>query len=155
MIDTIYDEIGADSPNGGNNNPELFHDGLVPVGIDGQGFGYIDKNGNAVTEFKYKEACLFCYGRAAVCEEDEWGELTWHFIDNQGNTVSESYDKVTNFDGKIAAVYKDNKWGLIDQDGKVVLELDYEFMDNLLIDSKYRGFVFRHDGANEFYVISK
>lgn len=58
------------------------------------------------------------------------------FIDNKGNVVVDySYDDATEFNKYgFAAVKKDNLWGSINKEGKVVIEPTYQLEDNLVID---------------------
>ena len=97
---------------------------------DSNKYGYIDKNGKVVIDFKYDFASEFSEGLARVKKGEKYG-----YIDKNGNVVIDFiYDDADNFSDGLARVKQvikydsdknaENKemWKYIDKDGKVVLQ---------------------------------
>lgn len=97
-----------------------FSEGLAPAMKDDK-WGYIDKEGKVVIDFQYDGAMPFSEGRALVLKDDYMG-----FIDKKGNEVIPcEYENIgqEGFQNGVARVYnQDGEWGLIDRNGKVVVE---------------------------------
>ncbi len=122
VADTVYDDtkfyIGASSVSSG------FSEGLAPV-RKGDGWGYIDHNGNEVIEFKYKNAGLFRERLACVLTERGYG-----YIDVEGKMViAPAYDYGSEFHKGVAVVQSDGKYGFIGRDGSWLLEPAFDYID--------------------------
>ena len=80
---------------------------------------YLDKNGNLIENKNV-------LGSTSLLPRQENGK--WGFEDKQGNIKVETiYDMVTEFDSYgFAGIKKDNKWGVINSEGKVIQEPKYE-----------------------------
>ena len=79
----------------------------------------------------------------------------WTFEDLSGNVVENEYDKVTEFNEYgFAGIKKEGKWGVIDENGKVILEPVYEFQNNYEPD--FIGKFYKTEyGFGEFYYTDK
>ena len=100
-----------------------FTEGLAPVGLKGKK-GFIDKTGNIVIPFRYKDAGNFHDGLAAVKEGRRWG-----YIDRTGKMIIPlQYEEVFEFGDGLAPVKKNGKWMVIDHTGSVKLETDYNYI---------------------------
>ena len=88
-------------------------------------WGFIDKSGKTVIDFKYNVAVSFSEGLAAVQNiNDKWG-----FIDKDGNEVIPFiYYDVRSFSEGLAAVKDINdKWGFIDKSGNAIIPFEYDY----------------------------
>jgi len=94
------------------------------------GFVQLDSKGTLkfVIPPQFSAANPFRDGYAVVSKAGE--KFLTHspqfLIDTQGNKVSEEYDRIERFEYGYAPVIKDEKWGLINQSGKLVLPLIYD-----------------------------
>lgn len=102
------------------------HEGLVYASKKDENnvtwhYGYIDKDGNEVINFKYICAHDFSEGVASVTEDGE----RWGYIDKQGNWAIEPIlDWAGDFkDGK-AIVKIEVKYYSIDKEGNILEEID-------------------------------
>lgn len=87
-------------------------------------YGYIDKAGTFVIEPIYDEVRDFSSDLAAVKKDDKWG-----FIDLNGNTVIPfqfSKEPKSFNDGRAFIQGTNNKWGLIDEKGSIIIEPIYD-----------------------------
>ena len=100
-----------------------FTEGLAPVGLKGEK-GFIDKKGNIIIPFQYKEVGNFHDGLAAVKEVRKWG-----YIDQEGNVIIPfQYDEVFEFGDGLAPVKNDGMWSVIDHTGSVKFKTDYNYI---------------------------
>lgn len=110
----------------------LGNDSLVCFSKDKKRGYFNAKNGKVVVEPKYEHAWIFSDGLGAV-EED--GKIK--FLDSTGKIVIDNglkYESGSNgyvFHGGYIAVCAeaDNKYGLMDKIGKMVLPLEYDYID--------------------------
>ena len=122
----------------------IFNNGYAPVAKNFK-WGFVDKEGNLIIDYKYTEALYFEEDLAPVRIEDKWG-----FINTKGETIIDfKYDMASMFDPetKLACVQKDNLFGMIDTKGNVVIEFKYDYLNMFSeglaqagIDDKY-GFI--------------
>lgn len=103
-----------------------FTDGLAPVANTNKGlirYGFIDKKGNVVIDFKYDHARSFSDGLAAVRHDRKYS-----FIKEYGNRITPFiFDEVRDFSDGLAAVRCGDKWSYIDEKGNELFE--YKFDD--------------------------
>lgn len=95
-------------------------DGLMVVrNSDKKKYGFFDRNGNQVIEFKYDDAREFSDGVAWVKTGGKYG-----CIDKKGNwVINPDYVEITSFNDGLAFVYKDEAHPIcIDNKGSVVIE---------------------------------
>ena len=101
-----------------------FSDGLAPVKTDGK-WTYIDDKGNAKFRPQFELAYPFSEGLAPVKLGGQW-----MYIDKYGNpipTISRDFTEINYFSEGLAAVKnKDNKWGYIDNQGKTIIEPQFD-----------------------------
>ena len=119
-------------------------------------WGFVDKTGNVVIPYEYKEAREFSEELVAVKLKNRWGFIDktgkvvipfeyynakgfseglaavkcgskWGYIDKTGNMVIYcKYWKAIDFKEGLAAVNNGNKCGFIDKTGKIVIPFDYK-----------------------------
>jgi hypothetical protein len=105
-----------------------FRQGLVTACKDRR-WGFIDKKNRVVIPLKYKGACSFSEGLAAV-QDENW---KWGFIDQQGEIVVPfSFDGVESciigdlgFQNGLAKVEIAGNWGFVDMQGKMRIPCIY------------------------------
>ncbi len=137
---------------------ESFKEGLAVVGIQGQGYGYVDDAGKLVIPAKYEIASEFSNGKAKVKRDDKW-----YFIDKSGNeipigsTLKKEYEEIGNFYEGLCKVstlqlrfmdlayHSDYEsiagiWGYVDENGTEVIPPQYiyanDFNDGIAIVCK-------------------
>lgn len=85
-------------------------------------FGFIDKEGNVVVDFVYKDAGNFSDGVAPVKRGRKWG-----FIDINGNEVIPFvFDDAWDFTEGLALVRKGSRYGYINKSGEMKIATAYE-----------------------------
>lgn len=108
-----------------------FEEGLAAVKLNGK-YGFINKKDKVVIDFRFDNVKSFSEGLAAVKVGKKWG-----FIDKKGRwQIKPTHDRVASFQHQLAKVfYKDSKYyytgeygkyGLINTQGKLVLDTIYE-----------------------------
>tara|TARA_B100000683_G_scaffold188793_1_gene181990 strand:+ start:12 stop:1352 length:1341 start_codon:yes stop_codon:yes gene_type:complete len=81
-------------------------------------WGYIDKRGNKIIEYKFEDALSFTQGLAGVSVDQRWG-----FIDVNGNfNISPKFDYVAPFKNNAALVIYNSQWRYISLDGEFLFE---------------------------------
>ncbi|MES2726911.1 MAG: WG repeat-containing protein [Bacteroidota bacterium] len=106
-------------------------------------YGFIDSNGNMITDFSFGYANDFSFGLAAVNKNKKWG-----FIDKNGQLITSfQFDNVHSFQQEGCIVSLDNKWGLIDKTGKWKFENTFDslsdFAFGLSVASAKNGLIFK------------
>lgn len=102
-----------------------FSEGLAKVKINGK-YSYVDKNGKLAVSTMFFDADDFSNGLAAVRKD-----FYWNYIDKKGNVVIEGeYLRATPFsdDGYAVVVNLDDKYILIDKDGKQVGNTEFDVL---------------------------
>lgn len=110
-------------------------------------WGVIDNNGNAVISTTYDEMVVVPNNKKAVfvCTydvQDSTGEYKTKVLNEKNKEIVTGYDKVEaidNYDSKqniwfednLLRVKKDNKYGLVDFNGKTILECEYDSISAL------------------------
>lgn len=91
---------------------------------------YFDLNGNQKT---YQEL----YPGNKMFASSKNGK--WGFVNGSGNVVVDyTYDMVTELNGKVAGVKKGDLWGVIDENGKIIIEPKYKIdWSNVVFLSTY------------------
>jgi len=112
---------------------EPFHDGLAwvltepPIMKGGvpPAWSVIDKKGRILFKARYPGFCPFSEGRAGF--RTMGGKMG--FIDARGQVIVKPiYDSVGIFHGGRALVWRNNKWGVIDRTGHIVIPISYARM---------------------------
>lgn len=118
VVDQPYDDVILDSRN------IAYRNGLF-VKI-GDKYSLVDKDGKAITNLTFDNACLFGDSLAAVENNGKWG-----FINSKGELVIDyKYHEAQSFVSGFAGVKMNGKWGYIKiVDKKDVVALDYQFDD--------------------------
>jgi hypothetical protein len=103
---------------------------INPVSADKETIhkGFIDKKGNEVIGFSDRFYALSSFhdGLAAYSDGGEYG---WGFINTRGDKVIRSnpdWKNVTHFKDGYASVRIDNRWGLINKDGEIIIHPKYD-----------------------------
>src|SRR5574344_1402282 len=105
---------------------------LFPDKNDKDKYGYIDRDGNMVLKYEYKEAGPFVEGKAKVCKGDKWG-----YINESGKEViplkysdidvwNNGYCRVAVGGSTKEGYLKGAKYGIISQNGDYVLKPEYD-----------------------------
>jgi len=79
-------------------------------------FGFVDKNGNVVIDYKFNDANDFKNGKAKV----RLGNRTngkYGYINRKGEFITKMYDDVTDFENNVAIVRSGEKYAIIDTAG--------------------------------------
>lgn len=112
-----------------NNEYELierFSEGLAKVKKDGK-YGFIDNKENVVIPFIYSGAKSFKEGLAPVRRNGLYG-----FINHKGRVVINfKFHDALQFENGFAKIRlnKQNKWGVIDKNGVVIVDCNYKHID--------------------------
>lgn len=87
-------------------------------------YGFIDETGKVIIKPTYRNIYpIFENGRTWVQNEKN----QYFFIDKQGNPLfNQDFDYVFNFEGNLAPVKLNKKYGLIDINGKLVVPYQYD-----------------------------
>lgn len=104
------------------------------VSIKNKQHQLIDYTGKTLTKRSYDWIGRFRVGRAPI-----HGDSLVGFIDEKGiDVIPLQYNKFQKFnDDGMAAVAKDNRWGIIDRFGNIKLELEYDEIYDLWIDGRF------------------
>ncbi|MDR0228224.1 MAG: WG repeat-containing protein [Flavobacteriaceae bacterium] len=96
-----------------------FNDGLAAVS-NGNKWGFIDHSGSWVIQPVYDKAKDFNYGVALVLSDKEW-----HYINKEGIFI-EKIDKAYGFKAGVAFYKIEDKVGLLDNQGEVIITPTYD-----------------------------
>ncbi|MDB5227980.1 MAG: repeat protein [Bacteroidota bacterium] len=137
-------------------NMGYFSNGLAPASLsEGALYGYINKENKFVVEPKYEDAETFYNGYAEVYKHKKsYSKNNYStsaskdeivLIDTTGKEITDTYESISlRKDGGIFMVKKNDKYGLIDSTGKVILPVEYkeikEFSDGMAIVQKEMGY---------------
>ncbi len=136
---TIPTDSVPPSPYTPSGESEYFPDGIACLSRP-LGFVCIDSKGQKIealssesikktlnTTSLYGSKVVFNEGYAPIMYKDERGEFRWRYIDKAGKIAGgSSYSFASSFENGHAIVNENNKWGLINQEGKVVIPLEYD-----------------------------
>lgn len=141
----VYDneniiKIGSINVDGKKRENCLFSEGLVPVCNNEYRWGYMDKKGNMVIDYKFYDAKSFSEGLAAVSisNDDLDGDNCYGYINKKGEyVIKPQFDDAGSFhEGKayVGEVIGEgdnfgNKYALkyINKKGEVVIKGDFEY----------------------------
>jgi hypothetical protein len=103
-----------------------FSCGLACVRNQEGKWGYIDKTGKVIIDYKFGEADWFQENKAFV--QDKWGE-PGYFIDKNGKRIfDKTFDKVWAFKDGLCGVTINKKYGVIDSMGNWLVEPKYDWL---------------------------
>jgi len=90
----------------------------------GEGYGYLNPEGEEVIAMQYKDATRFQEGKAAVRPDSLYG-----YINTKGEwLIRPAYEDADLFSGGLAPVaLPDSSWGYIDTTGKMVIPAKYDY----------------------------
>lgn len=116
---------------------DAFHDGLSRIEKraykdfkDIYTYGFIDKIGAQVIDFKYDDAKNFSEKIAAVKSGNKWG-----MIDAKGKLIIPLvYDDIKSSSEGLVAVKNKGKWGFVNHDGKEVIPCKYDEVESFSED---------------------
>ena len=111
----------------------------------------IDTKGN---EYNILPGTDSIRGTTDVVQEGEPGAYVQYLHDADGKRLSDGYDSISYFFGGLALINKDNKMGLIAQDGTVVLPptIAFDTVRWPTWGTKYKGFRHAFMDGNTFLV---
>ena len=99
---------------------DYFEEGIALVFKDGK-YGYIDVNGNNITEFVFNDAFHFKNGMAIVKIGDKFG-----LVNKKGVIVAEPiYDGFYSYYSDLVGFHKNGKVGFVDATGKTVIDFKF------------------------------
>ena len=103
----------------------LFSSSLLAVTLDGESWGYVNAEGEAIIDYKFVNASAF-YNDQAIVIKDQRFKL----IDTTGKDIlDETYDYLyRDQETGLLLFMKDAKWSIINEKGKVILEPIYEVL---------------------------
>lgn len=106
-----------------------FSNGLAPVKNANNLWGYIDYNGNYVIYPQFTSAKNFQDSIAVVTRDYQPG-----IIDSYGNftALNTDIDLQRNYSGGVSVVHNSDGYGLVDTDGKLILECSYDEMSDCI-----------------------
>jgi hypothetical protein len=105
--------------------PRRCQDGLINMRV-GKHWGYVDANGAVKIEPEYLLACPFMEDRGVVGIRKN-GLWYWVYIDQDGTRISNRmYRDARYFQGGIAPVKYEGRWGAIEKQGRWAIRAKYE-----------------------------
>lgn len=112
------------------DNITEFSEGLATV-IDKEGFKVIDEKGNVLTKKAYSYIGIYKNGRAVVSNTMSDGKSIYGYLDTQGNEIIPlKYQSANDFNnGKALVKLEENKFALIDVNGKVLNQYNYVLVE--------------------------
>lgn len=141
-----------------------YSEGLAAV-KQGELWGFIDKDGKEIIPFQYVNVHSFEDGIAVVQKESSW---EWVALDKSGKELSilgDSYDKLSNFINGTAICSIDNKYGVIDFSGKILITPVYAYVRRLetVLPENIKGYTEKDlesvfevwDGKNNYGLVNK
>ena len=117
---------------------DMFSQNLVLVQNENEKWGYIDKTGAEAIACTYDDAKMFFNGLAPVKSGDKWGYLD----EKEFDALDAFIDTFSIYAGKIvetsaSAVKIDGKYGMIDTQGKYVLDPVYTSVQGGTVNGGY------------------
>jgi len=114
-------------------NAGKFSDGLAPVKVSRQGWGFIDKAGAMVIDPKFESTLGFKEGLAPVVMNGKWG-----FINKTGTLViANQFDWVAQFSEGVAIVERSSEFLVIDTNGQVLANLNQKKLSPDIDDARF------------------
>jgi hypothetical protein len=99
---------------------------IYEIGVNHPQYGFINMNGELVTDIKYQDASDFHEGYAAIEYKGLWG-----FVNSAGTEIVEpKFSDVHDFSEGLAAVKIKGKWGFIDSTGTMVIKNEFNKVGN-------------------------
>jgi len=122
----LFNNEGVQLTRGLYENNTYPSEGYIATIKNGR-WGYLDRAGNEVIDFRYKRASPFKEGLAIVyVSQNKMG-----FIDKNGTMViPPKFEFARPFSEGVAAVQKDGKWGFIDKNATVVIPFRYDMVES-------------------------
>lgn len=107
---------------------------LIPVKNAAGKYGYLNGNGKLVMPFQWFRATEFNQNGLAVVHVGDEKQKQWQAIDRNGKVVlTGPWTKGGSFSQSgVAITMLNNKWGLINEQGKVVVPHEWMFIEQLL-----------------------
>lgn len=100
-----------------------FHDGLARFSIEGEGHGYVNRDGKIIIE-ELESADDFSGGWAFIRTKEKSG-----FINTKGEFIFDASDysiDTAEISEGLAPIGKKGKWGYVDMSGNIVIEPQFE-----------------------------
>lgn len=144
IVEPQWDDIETwyYSYDGGEDDKNLFHDGLAAVKKDKK-TGFVNTEGKLIIPVEWDSADKFSCGLSLVKSGSKYG-----YIDTVGNMVIKpEYENAYTFRDGAAIVKtgtyknKDEKYGLIDKTGKVIVQIKYDEIKYAFTDAGIGYFV--------------
>ena len=130
IADITIDRVSKELAESTKKYDRLFsyHEGLARVCKDNK-YGFIDKKGREIIPCKYDDADDFDGGIAIIKTGGKVGG-----IDVVGNIVIPAIFDAIHWNGKdnLHPAKKDEKWGYINQQGKIAISFDFDFCERFV-----------------------
>lgn len=135
-------------------------EGRIPVRKDGK-IGFLDTEGNPITEVVYDKIFRFSSGHAPVLRLNEEGPEGWGVINRKGELVVEhSFRKLYPFKGGLSVgslvnEEREEKWGVIDTLGNPVVPFMFDYVAGTASGTHIVGRMNGPDpmGADDVYTV--
>lgn len=108
-----------------------YKDGYAEIKYNGK-WGVIDLSGKEVINAEYDDLDPSDYKLVAVCKNEKWG-----YLNMKGEQITKfEFDDAEGFDGcEYAFVGKNDRCGLIDTSGKIIIPIKYDDLDFLEVQN--------------------
>lgn len=127
-----YDRYGLINRQGQELVPTIYEDVIYPtdsmIRVMQHGlYGYLRADGSKAVAPQYRAASGFSEGLAVVTVASDSGRLVYTFVDHDGHQVFDAtYDYAYPFQNGYAVVKRDERYGIIDRRGSVVVPIRHE-----------------------------
>lgn len=111
-----------------------FKEGLAAAQDENYLYGFVDPKGKLVVQHKYNTVGWYNEGICAVGKNVN-GKTLYGYIDNKGNQLCDFiYDEAKDFQGGVARVKTNGKYGLVDRFGSPITCCDYDYISEFKAD---------------------
>lgn len=111
-----------------------FKEGLAACQDENYLYGFVDPKGKLVVQHKFNAVGWFNEGICAVAKNIN-GKTLYGYIDNKGNQLCDFlYDEAKDFQGGVARVKTNGKYGLVDRFGSPITCCDYDYISEFKAD---------------------
>lgn len=100
----------------------------------GDKYGVLDKKGKKVLPLKFEE--IYVLNDELIAVKNKRGKYGMYNF--KGKKLSDHvYDYMNGYGRSVIEVSKDGKWGYLNKDGKVIIDIKYKQLDINVLDSQY------------------
>lgn len=111
-----------------------FKEGLAAAQDENYLYGFVNPKGQLIVQHKFNTVGWFNEGICAVGKNIN-GKTLFGYIDNKGNQLCDFiYDEAKDFQGGVARVKTNGKYGLVDRFGSPITCCDYDYISEFKAD---------------------